>query len=144
MTTFDDHGLWWATNRQLWWRDFDELGHLTAARYADLYQEAAGDFVVEAWRDPGASYVVARLDIAFLREIRREGSPVLLGVKPTRVGRAGFELAMTVSDGTGGVCSRATGVYVAWDGESRGARPMTEAERAGLSALGGPPGSGLT
>lgn len=132
-----DFDTWWSTERQLWWRDFDALGHLTAAVYADLYQEACGDFVVEAWADADASYVVARLDISYLRELTRPASPVRLHVRLSRLGRSGFGLTMVMCSAAGDVCSVAEGAYVAWDGDVRGARPMTDAERAGLAALGG-------
>ena len=134
MSGHDDRSPW-STQRQLWWRDFDELGHLSAARYADLYQEAAGDFVVEAWEDSEADYVVARLDITYLHEIRRQGSPVVLLVSAGRVGRSSFELSMAVTSADGVLCSRADGTYVAWDREGRRSRAMTEAERSGLASM---------
>jgi acyl-CoA thioesterase FadM len=134
----DEHRSWWSTERRLWWRDFDELGHLSAARYADLYQEAVGDFVVSAWEDADASYVVARLDITYLHEIRREGSPVVLQVSPRRIGRSSFVLSMAVSTADGLMCSRADGTYVAWDPKGRCSRAMTEAERSGLSSMTSP------
>lgn len=127
---------WWSTRRQLWWRDFDDLGHVSAARYADLYQEACGDFVVEAWGDPAASYVVARLDITFLHEIMREDSPVQLYVNPSRVGRSSFDLSMALGTAAGQLCSRAEGTYVAWDRHGRCTRPLAGAERSGLESLG--------
>ena len=137
MSANDDRPAW-STQRQLWWRDFDELGHLSAARYADLYQEAAGDFVVEAWQDAEADYVVARLDITYLHEIRRQGSPVVLLVSAGRVGRSSFELSMAVTSADGVLCSRAAGTYVAWDREERRSRTMTEAERSGLDSMSSP------
>ena len=134
MSAPDDRSPW-STQRELWWRDFDELGHLSAARYADLYQEAAGDFVVEAWEDTEADYVVARLDITYLHEIRRQSKPVVLLVSAARVGRSSFELSMSVIAGDGVLCSRAEGTYVAWDREGRRSRAMTEAERSGLASM---------
>jgi acyl-CoA thioesterase FadM len=134
VSAHDDRSSW-STQRELWWRDFDELGHLSAARYADLYQEAAGDFVVEAWEDTEADYVVARLDITYLHEIRRQSRPVVLPVSAARVGRSSFELRMAVTTGDGVLCSRAVGTYVAWDREGRRSRAMTEAERSGLASM---------
>lgn len=128
---------WWSTERQLRWRDIDTLGHLTAASYADLCQEACGDFAVEAWADADASYVVARLDISYLREIRREESPVRLHARLSRIGRSGFGVTMVVCSAAGKVCSIAEGSYVAWDAVCRRSRAMTDAERTGLMALGG-------
>lgn len=123
---------WWSVTRQLWWRDLDELGHLTAARYADLYQEACGDFVVEAWGDDTASYVVSRMTIDYLHEVTRADSPVRLLVRVARVGRSGFDLALGIETATGRLCSTARGAYAAWDRDLRCARTMTESEGAGL------------
>ena len=132
----DDFRSWWWTERQLWWRDIDELGHLTAARYADLYQEACGDFVEEAWGPDDAAYVVARIDTVYLSEIRLSESPVRVYARATKVGRSSFTLSMVVCSATGRLSSSAEGTYVAWDRARRGGRAMTEVERASLAALG--------
>lgn len=139
MTEFDDLDSWWSTRRQLRTRDFDAFGHVTAARYAELYQEAAADFVVEAWEDQDASYVVARLEITYLREITRDGSPVRLFVRPSRIGRSGFGLSMVLATVDGVVRSRAEVAFAAWDRGGRCARPMSAAERSRLAELGGVP-----
>jgi acyl-CoA thioesterase FadM len=91
--------------------------------------------VAEAWPDADASYV-ARLDISFLREIRRDGSPVRVHARLSRIGRSGCGVTMAVCSAAE-LCSVADGSSVARDGERRGSRAMTEAERAGLVALGG-------
>lgn len=150
MATHEEAGLdadhdfftWWATDRQLWWRDIDELGHLTAARYADLYQEACGDFVVEAWQAADSDYVVARTEIVYLREVRLVDSPVKVFVRASMVGRASFALSMVLTTANGRPCSTSRGVYVAWDRATRGARTLTPIERARLNELGRSRGSG--
>jgi acyl-CoA thioester hydrolase len=127
----------WSTERQLWWRDIDALGHLNAVSYAYLYQEACGDFIVEAWADPDASYVVARMDIRYLREIRLHESPVRVYVRVDRVGRSGFDAAMVICSASGNVCSTVAASLAAWNRERHRSREMTLAERDGLVALGG-------
>jgi acyl-CoA thioesterase FadM len=134
MIDTDQFASWWSVDRQLWWRDFDYLGHFTAASYAVLYEEACGALLTEAWNVPEPSYVVARLDISYLREVRRDDSPVRVYVRPNRVGRSGFSVEMVVCSASGVVCSTAVASYVAWDRAGRTSRPMTEAERAGLTA----------
>ena len=38
---------WWSTQVQVWWRDFDELGHMTAAAYPAAYEEGVGRFMTD-------------------------------------------------------------------------------------------------
>lgn len=125
---------WWSTERQLWWRDIDLFGHLTAGSYSAIYHDVFGDFATEVWQDPEASYVAARLAISYLHEIRLPESPVRVHVRVDRVGRSGFDATLVLCSSSGRVCSIAEASYAAWDPERRGARPMTSEERAALLA----------
>jgi acyl-CoA thioesterase FadM len=121
----------WSGERQLWWRDFDSLGHVTASSYCVIYHDVFGDFMEEKW-GPGASYVVRRIAIDHVHEIIRSDGPVRVRVEVTHVGRSSLRASMVMSTGSGVVASTAEGVYVAWDGERRGSRPITDAERRAL------------
>jgi acyl-CoA thioesterase FadM len=123
---------WWSAEIQLWWRDFDELGHMTAASYPAAYEEAVGRFLVERWQHPAPDYVVARITVEYLKEVRRTAAPITIHVKVEHVGRSSFVVNMILSNAAGLRCSVAQTHYVAWDRGRRGPRAMTANERAAL------------
>lgn len=122
----------WSTEIHVWWRDFDELGHMTAAAYPAAYEEGVGRFVTEGWKEASPAYVTASTTIDYHHEVRRAHLPITLHVRTAHVGRTSFVLDLMICDATGTRCSVARTRYVAWDRDGRGARSMTEAERAAL------------
>lgn len=133
----DGHARWWRTDRQLWWRDFDALGHLTAGSYGVLYQDAFADFALEAWGSLDVWYVVTRMDIHYLSEIRPQDSPVRAHVRVDDVGRSSFNVTIVLRTAAGRAASVAKCFFAAWDGESRKSRPLTTSEIDGLTVLSG-------
>lgn len=123
---------WWSTQIQVWWRDFDELGHMTAAAYPAAYEEGVGRFMTDRWGDPSPAYVTARTTVEYLSEVRRPQQPITIHVDAAHVGASSFVLNLVLADATGEKCSIAQTRYVAWDMEGRGPRRLTEAERAAL------------
>jgi len=125
-----DH--WWRTALEPWWRDFDELGHMTAAAYPAAFEEAVGRFIVERWNRADPAYVVAHTTIDYLHEVRHDGLPLLLSLRPSHVGSSSFVLELALTDSSERLCATASTRYVAWDGNARGPRPLTGDERAAL------------
>ncbi|QYJ03526.1 thioesterase family protein [Nocardioides panacisoli] len=123
---------WWSTEIQVWWRDFDELGHMTAAAYPAAYEEAVGRFVSERWGETSPAYVTARTSIEYLSEVQRQHQPITVHVGVVRVGVTSFVLDLALSDTAGTRCAAAQTRYVAWDKNTRGPRPLDEAERSAL------------
>ncbi|MEU1517542.1 acyl-CoA thioesterase [Streptomyces sp. NPDC005811] len=124
---------WWSTTVEPWWRDFDYLGHVTAASYAAIYEQAFAEFVAERWHTSEPSYVVARLDITYLREIRPRNTPLRIHVSIGHTGRTSLTAAMVLCDVEGLPRSIARARYCAWDREQRTTRPLTTEERTGLA-----------
>jgi acyl-CoA thioesterase FadM len=125
---------WWSTSVQVWWRDFDELGHMTAAAYPAAYEEGVGRFITDRWGVASPAYVTARTTIEYLSEVRRPHQPITIQVRAAHVGTTSFVLDLALCDTTGRRCSVAQTRYVAWDSEARGPRRLTETERAALLA----------
>mgnify|MGYP003333388131 CR=1 FL=1 len=123
---------WWSTQVQVWWRDFDELGHMTAAAYPAAYEEGVGRFMTDRWGVASPAYVTARTTIEYLSEVRRPQQPITVHVHVAHVGASSFVLDLVLSDATGKQCSVAQTRYVAWDTVRRGPRRLAEAERAAL------------
>jgi acyl-CoA thioesterase FadM len=123
---------WWSTEIQVWWRDFDELGHMTAAAYPAAYEEGVGRFVTDRWGEHSPAYVTASTTIDYHHEVRRAHLPITLHVHAAHVGRTSFILDLVISDARGTRCSVARTRYVAWDRDARGARALGEQERSAL------------
>ncbi len=133
----------WSPEVQVWWRDFDELGHMTAAAYPAAFEEGVGRFITERWGEHSPAYVTAGTTLDYVREVRRADLPITIGVGVQRVGRASFTLDLVLSDASGTRCCVATTRYVAWDRERRGPRPLAQTERQSLLRLAPRAGSSL-
>jgi acyl-CoA thioesterase FadM len=123
---------WWSTRIEVWWRDFDELGHMTAAAYPAAFEEGVGRFVTDRWGSHAPAYVTARTTIDYLHEVRRHRLPITVAVRPDTVGRTSFVLSLVLSDDDGTRCALGQTRYVAWDRELRAPRPLTDDERGSL------------
>jgi acyl-CoA thioester hydrolase len=114
-------------------RDIDALGHVNQAAYHELLEEVRAEFFSRALPDlPFTGYVLARIELDYRHEVRIEERRLTGECHAGRLGRSSIELVHTLAlqDGTVAVEGRA--VLVAWDFESRRARPLTDAERESL------------
>jgi len=123
-------------------RDIDALGHVNQAVYHELLEELRSAFFSRALPDlPFTGYVLARVELDYRHEVRIEDRRLTGECRAGRLGRSSVELLhrLLLADGTVAVEGRA--VLVAWDEESRRARPLTETERESLEAAGEHAGS---
>jgi acyl-CoA thioester hydrolase len=121
------------TRLQIRWTDFDALGHITHAAYP-VYLDEARDRFLTSTVGPFEEFawVIAHISIDFKREIRHPAEEVVVRTRVAEVGRTSltFEHDVVAADGELAATSRA--VLVAWDGNARAARPISDAERARL------------
>jgi acyl-CoA thioester hydrolase len=116
------------------WRDLDLLGHLNQAVYHEYLEEgraALMDSLGEGNRFP---FVLARVELDYRAEIRRRHGEVEVVARVERVGSKSLTVSHDVLLPDGTVAASGTSVFVAWDVEARGSRPLTDAERAALEA----------
>jgi acyl-CoA thioester hydrolase len=119
-------------------RDIDALGHVNQAAYHELLEEVRAEFFDRALPElPFTGYVLARVELDYRHEVRIEERQLTGECHAGRLGRSSIELVhrLTLDDGTVAVEGRA--VLVAWDFDSRRARPLTEGEREALRSAGG-------
>ncbi len=115
------------------WRDVDMLGHVNQSIYHELTEEARTALL---GRLPGADskggWVLAHTDLDHRREIRRDAEQVDVTARIVRVGSKSvtFQNEVRLLDGT--LCAEGSSVIVAFDMDTRAAREMTDAERAGF------------
>jgi acyl-CoA thioester hydrolase len=118
---------------QIRWRDLDQLGHVNQSVYHELLEEGRGVLFAPLIELAGGfRFVLARVELDYRHEILHSDGEVEVNQRVERIGRSsivvGHEIRLT--DGT--LAAAGTSVMVAWDGDARRGRPLTEAERAAL------------
>jgi acyl-CoA thioester hydrolase len=117
------------------WRDMDMLGHLNQAVYHELLEEGRAALFTALG---GASFpfVLVRVELDYRSEVRRDHGSVDVVTRVQDSGTKSVTLhqEMVLTDGT--VAASGSSVLVAWDPQARGARALTDGERAALSASG--------
>lgn len=116
-------------------RDLDSLGHVNQAVYHELLEEVRAAFFAAVLPDlPFSGYVLARVELDYRREVRLEDRAVIGECRVEDVGRSRIELANRLLLTDGEVAAEGRAVLVAWDGEARRSRPLSDAERRQLLA----------
>ena len=119
---------------ELRWRDLDTLGHLNQAVYHELLEEGrAALFKRLGVIETDFFFVLARVELDYRQEIRRDHGPVALVQRVEAVGRSSVTVSHEIVRNDGQVAAEGRSVLVAWDRDARRSRPLSDAERAQLS-----------
>ena len=121
------------------WRDVDMLGHLNQSVYHELLEEARAALFTKLERIGHFPFVIARVELDYRKEVRRDHGHVEVVARPGAVGRSSLVVENDVLLPDGTVAAEGRSVLVAWDREARRSRPFTEEERAVLIELAGAP-----
>ena|SRR5215469_15274888 len=115
------------------WRDTDALGHINHVVFLTYLEEGRDAFYMEVLgSDP--HYVVARLEIDFHAEIRREDRQVAVRIEVERVGTTSLTTRETILSPARQVAAEARVVTVRWNANHREPMPFSDDERARLAA----------
>ena len=119
------------------WRDLDALGHVNNAVYATYLEEARDRWLagVLGLGETLWDYVLARVAIDFRRELKQDDGPVVVRTRLGRLGTSSVTLHEEIAARAGWVAAEAESVIVARDAAAGRSRPLTEAERAALTAV---------
>jgi acyl-CoA thioester hydrolase len=121
---------------ELRFNDLDSLGHVNHTVYHALLEEIR--FVLlrppEELPADGWSFVLARVELDHLVEVRRFDGPVELVGRIERVGTKSVTLSHEIRKRDGTVAASGTSVLVAFDAVTRRAREITDEERRYLQA----------
>jgi acyl-CoA thioester hydrolase len=123
-------------------RDMDALGHVNQAVYHELLEEVRAATFQSVLPDlPFTGYVLVHAEIDYKHEVRISDRALIGECRVAELGRSRIVLenSLLLQDGTVAVEGQA--VLVAWDEETRRARPLTDEERAALLAEDGDRGS---
>ena len=123
---------------QLRWRDIDRLGHLNQAVYHELLEEVRFALVSELLGRAGetrGAWVVVRVELDYLTEVRKDHNEVDVIARVGRLGTTSLRIDHEVVHLNGTVAASGCTVLVAWDRDARRKRPITDGERAALTAV---------
>ena len=114
------------------WRDLDMLGHLNQAVYHEFLEEARAELFRALGPDTLVAFVLARVELDYRSEVRRDHGHVDVVARPVAVGRSSVTVAHDVVLPDGTLAASGQSVLVAWDMQARGSRPLSEDERERL------------
>ena len=109
------------------WRDLDMLGHLNQSVYHEYLEEGRAALFQQLGLD--MPFVLARVELDYRHEVRRDHGTVEIVTRPAKVGRTSITVENEIVLGDGTVAATGTAVLVAWDPRQRSSRVITDAER---------------
>jgi acyl-CoA thioester hydrolase len=121
---------------QVRWQDLDALGHVNHVVVL-TYLEEGRDAMLEANGIRRDEYVVGQCSVSFRREIDASARSVTVECGVRELGRSSLTTSERIVDDAGDVVVEAEFRIVLWDAEQRGARPISESERASLEEVTG-------
>ena len=124
-----------TTRVVLRWRDMDMLGHLNQAVYHEFLEEGRSALFDRVAFGDGFSFVLARVELDYRSEVRRDHGSVEVIARVSRIGTSSITVQNDVVLPDGTIAATGVSVLVAWDARARTNRELTDAER---SALGHP------
>lgn len=115
------------------WRDTDAIGHVNHVVFL-TYLEEGRDALYAQVLGSDPIYVVARLEIDFRAEVRRNDRRVTVRIEVERVGTTSLATRETIVGPSGQVVAQARAVTVRWDADRHESIPFNDVERARLTA----------
>lgn len=117
---------------QMRWQDLDALGHVNH-NVVLTYLEEGRDAFLGARGIDRDNYVVGSCSITYLAEIEPGQGLVTVECRISELGSSSLRTSERILGPGGEVLVEAEFALVLWDPDSRGSRPITEAERAALA-----------
>jgi acyl-CoA thioester hydrolase len=118
------------------WRDLDMLGHLNQAVYHEFLEEARTALLEPVLHDSGMSFVLARVEVDYRAEVRKDHGTVDVVARLEGLGRSSMTVAHEIVLPDGTVAAEGRSILVAWDRDQRRSRPLSVAERSLLAPEG--------
>lgn len=113
----------------------DALGHVNQAVYHELLEEARTELISSLPSPTKQSFVMARVELDYRREIPLNHRFVEVTLVVESIGRSSITLSQQIFRSDGELAADGRSVMVAWDEDRRGSRPMTERELATLEGM---------
>lgn len=123
----------WHTQLELRNEYRDYLGHVTAAVHLKLFEQARDRWLAEIADDPMPSFVVARQELDYRRELLVEQGPVTVSVAPVRLTKSSVTISEKLST-EDAVHTESRAILVRWDRDRRRSMPFSPPERRHIEA----------
>jgi acyl-CoA thioester hydrolase len=114
------------------WRDTDALGHVNHAIFLTYLEEGRDRFLEPIFGSPPI-YVVARVEMDLLRELRLDRRQATVTVEVEGIGRTSVVLLESLLDTEGNVVARSHTTIVRWEEGRRAPLELSLDERAALA-----------
>ena len=114
-------------------RDLDMLGHVNQSVFHELLEELRGSLFMGLLGELRFPFVIARVELDYLHEVRRDHGFVRGASRVVELGRSKVITEETLSLPDGTVAARARTYMVAWDPHLRRSRALSDEERAALA-----------
>jgi acyl-CoA thioester hydrolase len=111
------------------WRDLDMLGHLNQAVYHEFLEEGRASLFHALG---GIPFVIARVELDYRHEVRRDHGEVEIVTRVESVGRSSIVAAQDILLPDGTIAAEGRSVLVLWDPRERRSRPFSDDERERL------------
>jgi acyl-CoA thioester hydrolase len=124
------------TRDKLRYGDTDRQGHINNAVFSTLLETGRVELIYASeaqLAEPGAAFVLARLEVDFRAEMRWPGE-VEIGSRVAAIGRSSIRLEQALFQ-NGRCTASAVSVIVLMDDETRRSRPLSETLRQKLALL---------
>ncbi len=122
-----------VTRIPLRWRDIDSWGHVTHSVYHDFLAESRLALITARLPGAAAEFVIARVEVDYRGEIRREEEYVDVTGEIAQIGGKSLTIEQRIVLPDGSVAADSRSVMVAWDPAARAARELSPRERAALT-----------
>lgn len=123
----------WHTELELRDEYRDYLGHVTAAVHLKLFEHARDRWLAEIADNPMPSFVVARQELDYRRELLVEQGPVTVSVAPVRLTKSSVTISEKLSTDDA-VHTESRAILVRWDRDRRRSMPFPPTERRNIEA----------
>jgi acyl-CoA thioester hydrolase len=114
------------------YRDLDMLGHVNQSVFHELLEELRGTLFTQLLGQRIFPFVIARIELDYLHEVRRDHGFVRGESRVIELGRSKVVTEETLSLPDGTVAARGRTYMVAWDPRGRTSRVLSDEERAAL------------
>ena len=117
---------------QVRWNDFDRYGHLNHAIYHVFLAEGRLALMESLLGGDTMEFVLVRVELDYRREVSPTAELVVVVARIADTGRTSVTVEQQLQLENGTVSAEGMSVVVAWDGQARAARALSDGERAAL------------
>jgi acyl-CoA thioester hydrolase len=114
--------------------DLDTYGHVNQAVYHEFLEEGRVGLLADLIEERDFRFVLARVELDYRHEVRYADRAIVVVTRVAAIGTKSLTLEHAIERPDGSVAAEGRAVVVAWDPGARGARLISDEERALLES----------